>query len=110
MTSRPLTDFEQILLGIIAAAPSSGYALKKHLAASPAGVYQPSSGALYPALQRLEAQGAVSAEWGTSENNRKARFYKLTAKGRKELVSETSRWRRIAMAIGHVLGPEEGGA
>lgn len=63
-------------------------------------------GALYPALQRLEAQGAVIAEWGTSENNRKARFYKLTQIGRKRLVNETSRWRRIAMAIGHVLGPE----
>jgi len=67
-------------------------------------------GALYPALQRLEAQGAISAEWGTSENNRKARFYKLTQKGRKQLVNETSRWRRMATAIGHVLGPEQGRA
>lgn len=65
-------------------------------------------GALYPALQRLEAQAAISAEWGISDNNRKARFYKLTAVGRKQLVKETSRWRRIAMAIGHVLGPEQG--
>jgi PadR family transcriptional regulator PadR len=63
-------------------------------------------GALYPALQRLEAQGAVAAEWGTSENNRKARFYKLTPKGRKLLVAETSRWRRMALAIGNVLGTE----
>ncbi len=67
-------------------------------------------GALYPALQRLEAQGAIAAEWGTSENNRKARFYKLTPAGRKQLVNETSRWRRIATAIGHVLGPEQGEA
>ena len=67
-------------------------------------------GALYPALQRLEAQGALAAEWGTSENNRKARFYKLTQTGRKLLVTETSRWRRIALAIGHVLGSEAGEA
>jgi transcriptional regulator len=61
-------------------------------------------GALYPALQRLETQGAISAEWGTSETNRKARFYLLTQKGRKLLIHETSRWRRMAAAIGHVLG------
>ena len=60
-------------------------------------------GALYPALQRLEAQGAITAEWGVSNNSRKARFYKLTRTGRKLLVSETSRWRRIANAIGYVL-------
>ncbi len=65
-------------------------------------------GALYPALQRLEDQGAITAEWGLSDNNRKARFYKLTQKGRKRLVQETSRWRRIAIAIGNVLGPEQG--
>jgi transcriptional regulator len=63
-------------------------------------------GALYPALQRLEARDWVAADWGVSENNRKARFYRLTAKGRKQLLEETSRWRRMAMAIGRVLGPE----
>ena len=63
-------------------------------------------GALYPALQRLEAQGWIAAEWGTSTNNRKARFYRLTKTGRKQLAAETSRWRRLAAAIGRVLGPE----
>lgn len=63
-------------------------------------------GALYPALQRLETQGAISAAWGTSSNNRKARFYTLTSKGRKLLVRETSRWRRMSTAIGKVLGPQ----
>jgi transcriptional regulator len=65
-------------------------------------------GALYPALQRLEAQGAIAAEWGSSENNRKARFYRLTPKGRKLLAHETSRWQRMALAIANVLGPQEG--
>jgi len=62
-------------------------------------------GSLYPALQRLEERGFISAEWGTSENNRKARFYALTRAGRKEMVREESEWRRIAGAIMRVLGP-----
>jgi transcriptional regulator len=64
-------------------------------------------GSLYPALQRLETGGWISAEWGTSDNNRKARFYTLTKAGRKQLVSETHQWRRLAAAIGRILGPEE---
>jgi PadR family transcriptional regulator, regulatory protein PadR len=63
-------------------------------------------GTLYPALQRLEAQGWIAAEWGTSSNNRRARFYQLTKAGRKQLVQETGQWRRLAAAIGRVLGPE----
>jgi PadR family transcriptional regulator, regulatory protein PadR len=62
-------------------------------------------GSLYPALQRLEDRGFIDAAWGTSDNNRKARFYTLTRKGRKELVHEESEWRRIASAIMRVLGP-----
>ena len=63
-------------------------------------------GALYPALQRLEAQEWIEAEWGVSDNNRRARFYTLTKSGRKHLAIETSRWRRLSVAIGRVLGPE----
>lgn len=64
-------------------------------------------GSLYPALQRLEARGWISAEWGTSDNNRKARFYTLTGTGRKQLVAETRQWRRLVAAIGRIIGPEE---
>ena len=63
-------------------------------------------GSLYPALQRLETRGLIAAEWGTSDNNRKARFYSLTRAGRKELVAETTQWRRLSAAIGRILGPE----
>src|SRR6476620_11575684 len=63
-------------------------------------------GALYPALQRLETKGWIAAEWGTSSNNRKARFYTLTKAGRKQLVTETTKWRRLSSAIGRILGPE----
>jgi PadR family transcriptional regulator, regulatory protein PadR len=62
-------------------------------------------GSLYPALQRLEDRGCISAEWGTSDSNRKARFYKLTRAGRRELLQEEGEWRRIAAAIMRVLGP-----
>ncbi|HYL68024.1 MAG TPA: PadR family transcriptional regulator [Candidatus Limnocylindria bacterium] len=64
-------------------------------------------GALYPALQRLEERGWISAKWGVSSNNRKARFYSLTAAGRKQLGKETTKWKRLAAAITLILGPEE---
>src|ERR1700758_548509 len=63
-------------------------------------------GALYPALQRLEERGWISAKWGTSSNNRKARFYSLTAAGRKQLGKETNKWKRLAAAIARVLGTQ----
>ena len=64
-------------------------------------------GALYPALQRLEERGWISAKWGVSTNNRKARFYSLTSAGRKQLGKETTKWKRLAAAIGRVLDPAE---
>ena len=60
-------------------------------------------GALYPALQRLESRGWIAAEWGTSSNNRKARFYQLTKAGRKQLAKETAKWKRMVAAIGRIL-------
>src|SRR5215813_11061373 len=60
-------------------------------------------GALYPALQRLEERGWISAKWGTSTNNRKARFYTLTSVGHKQLGRETTKWKRLATAIGRIL-------
>jgi PadR family transcriptional regulator PadR len=64
-------------------------------------------GSLYLALQRLEEKGWVAAKWGVSDNNRKARFYTLTAKGRRQLSDRTAQWRRIAGAMARILGPEE---
>ena len=63
-------------------------------------------GALYPALQRLEEKGWITATWGMSSNNRKARFYALTKSGRSQLVHESTKWRRLAAAMSRVLGPE----
>lgn len=65
-------------------------------------------GSLYPALQRLEERRWIDAEWGTSDTNRKARFYKLTKTGRQQLAGQTEQWRRLAAAIGRILGASEG--
>ena len=64
-------------------------------------------GSLYPALQRLEDKGWIAAEWGTSDNNRRARFYRLTKAGRKQLTAETRQWKRLTSAIGRILGTGE---
>lgn len=66
-------------------------------------------GSLYPALQRLERRGWIRAEWGVSDNNRRARFYRLTESGRAQLVQETDQWRRLAAAMSRVLGLEAPG-
>ena len=65
-------------------------------------------GTIYASLIRLQQRGWIAAEWGTSDNNRKARFYELTKAGRKQLAAETQQWRRLAAAIGRILGPAEG--
>ena len=78
---RPLTDFEQVLLGVIASEPRSGYGLKKMFSSSPASVYQPSPGALYPALRRLEERGLLQAEKQVSSGQRALRLYQLTDAG-----------------------------
>ena len=75
----------------------------------PSGVLEVNQGSLYPALQRLEAAGWLRAEWGVSDNNRRARFYELTAAGRRQLAKETDEWRRLTRAVALVLGPEATG-
>ena len=64
-------------------------------------------GSLYPALQRLESRGWIDAEWGVSDNNRRARFYTITRAGRKQLASGEAQWRRLTLAIERILGPSE---
>ena len=92
---RPLTDFEQVLLGVIADEPRSGYGLKKMFSSSPASVYQPSPGALYPALRRLEERGLLHAERQVSSGRRALRLYQVTEAGRRCTWSGSgSRWSR----------------
>ncbi len=81
-----------------------GYAIAQRLRQLSEDVLQVEEGSLYPALQRLELNGWVEGEWGQSANNRRARFYKLTAEGRKALASETARYRQMTGAIARVMG------
>jgi PadR family transcriptional regulator PadR len=95
-----------LILRTLVFGPEHGQGIARAIQQTSEDVLLVEHGALYPALQRLEAKGWIVAEWGTSDNNRKARFYELTRRGRRELAVQTSRWRRITVAIGRVLGPE----
>ena len=95
-----------LILRTLILGPQHGQGIARAIQEQSANVLIVDHGSLYPALQRLEDRGFVEAEWGTSDNNRKARFYTLTRKGRKELTREESEWRRIAAAIARILGPE----
>ena len=85
--------------------PTHGHAIAKSIERTSQDVLRVDHGSLYPALQRLERQGLIAAEWGTSENNRRARYYRLTAAGRKSLTAETSKWERLTDAIARILNP-----
>jgi PadR family transcriptional regulator PadR len=84
-----------------------GQAISRSIQQQSENVFLVDHGSLYLALQRLEEKDYVKAEWGVSDNNRKARFYTLTAKGRKQLTEKTTQWRRVAKAVGLILGPGE---
>jgi transcriptional regulator len=100
---------DMMILRTLVGGDSHGHTIAKIIERNSEDVLEVEQGSLYPALHRLEDRRWVSSYWGASENNRKAKFYRLTAEGRKQLVRETSRWRQMARAIGLVMG-EEGGA
>jgi len=92
-----------LILRTLAKGSLHGYAIAKRIKATSSDVLQVEDGSLYPALQRMMVKGWLTAEWGTSENNRRARFYKLTKQGQKQLREETVQFRRLAAAITEVL-------
>jgi transcriptional regulator len=100
---------DMMILRTLVGGDAHGHTIAKVIERTSEDVLEVEQGSLYPALHRLEDRKWVSSYWGASENNRKAKFYRLTAEGRKQLVRETSRWRQMTRAIGLVLG-EEGGA
>jgi PadR family transcriptional regulator PadR len=87
----------------IATQPLHGWAIAQRIQLLSKDVLQVNQGSLYPALQRLERQGWITADWGTSETNRRARFYRLTAAGRRRLEQERADWERLSAAISLVL-------
>lgn len=92
-----------LILRVLNGGPMHGFGIAQKIHVLSEDALRVEEGSLYPALYRMEAKGWIKASWGVSENNRKAKFYALTAKGRKQLDTEQNSWTRLAAAIGQVL-------
>jgi transcriptional regulator len=99
----PQGTLDLLILRTLALEPQHGWAIAERLQQISAAVLQVQQGSLYPALHRLERRGSIKARWGASENNRRAKYYELTAAGRKQLEVGTRTWRRLVGAVGQVL-------
>ena len=95
-----------LILKTVAIGPAHGHTIAHLIARGSEDVLCVEHGSLYPALHRLESRGWLAAVWGVSENNRRARFYKLTAKGRRQLTEQQSRWAEVARAINRIVKAE----
>src|SRR5215470_5458606 len=100
----PQGTLDLLILKTVALEPQHGWAISERVQQISRGALQIQQGALYPALHRLERRGWIRARWGTSENNRRAKYYELTASGRRQLAEEESAWQRLAAAVAQVLG------
>jgi PadR family transcriptional regulator PadR len=96
-----------LLLKILALQPLNGFAISQRLRQASGDMLQVSDGSLYPALHKLEQEGWVTAEWRASENNRRAKFYSLTRRGRRELEKEADNWDRLSSAISQIIKLKE---
>ena len=105
----PRTDLmrgtlDLLILRSLTAIPLHGLGIARRIAQMTQGSFDVKPGSLFPALYRLDERGLVTAEWGESDTRRRAKFYRLTKLGRKQLQVEEANWRRIALAMGHALG------
>src|SRR5437879_8223072 len=94
-----------LILRTLSAGPAHGHTIAYAIERRSEDVLQVEHGSLYPALHRLEDRGWIASFWGTSENNRKARYYRMTSEGRQQLVEQTGRWERLVQAVNRVLRP-----
>jgi len=94
-----------LILRTLVAGPSHGHAIAKHILRTSEEAFRVETGSLYPALHRLEAKGWVTASWEQSDKNKRAKYYRLTALGKKELVAEQSKWEAFTRAMGLLLNP-----
>ena len=92
-----------LILKTLALGPTHGWDIAQRIQQISEDVLRLNQGSLYPALHRLEDQGWIKSEWGASENNRRAKFYKLTATGRRQLAEETETWERLSLAVARIL-------
>lgn len=99
----PQGTLDLIILRTVALEPQHGWAISERIQQVSDKVLQVHQGSLYPALHRLERRGWIKSRWGTSENNRRAKYYELTAKGRKQLEAEKSTWEKLTTAVAQIL-------
>ena len=99
----PQGTLDLLILKTLALGPQHGWAISERIQQISSDVLQVQQGSLYPALHRLERRGFIKAQWGTSENNRHARFYELTRKGRAQLEEAAVAWRKLSLAVGQIL-------
>ena len=95
---------DMLVLKIVALEPAHGYGIAQRIQQISREVLQVQQGSLYPALHRLEEQSWITSKWKTSENNRRARYYELTKRGRMQLVAERENWLRLSVAVGRIVG------
>ncbi|HUN83552.1 MAG TPA: PadR family transcriptional regulator [Terracidiphilus sp.] len=95
-----------LILKVVALGPVHGYGISQRIRQISDDVLQVQQGSLYPALHRLEKRGWIAADWGESDNGRQARFYRLSAKGRRQLAAEEETWNRLSKAVGLILQTE----
>jgi PadR family transcriptional regulator PadR len=96
---------DMLVLHSVLFAPAHGHTIAHAIEQTSDEVLQVEHGSLYPALHRLEDRGLIASFWGTSENNRKAKYYRITPAGKKHLANERSRWNELVLAVAQVLGP-----
>ena len=101
----PQGTLDLLILKAVSLGPMHGWAISERIRDVSKATLQIPQGSLYPALHRLEDRGWIASFWGTSENNRRARYYRLTPAGRKQLAAHTERWRQLVHAIGRILKP-----
>jgi PadR family transcriptional regulator, regulatory protein PadR len=99
----PQGTLDLLILRTLAVGPQHGWAISERVQQVSSDVLRIQQGSLYPALHRLERRGWIEATWGTSDNNRRAKYYELTRTGRKRLDVETEAWRRLTVAVGQIL-------
>lgn len=98
---------DMLILQALRFGPQHGYRIGQSIRTGSGEVLQIETGSLYPALHRLEKRGWIKSEWGVSQNNQRAKYYRLTPAGKKQLISERSRWNQMIAAIGGLLNPAE---
>jgi PadR family transcriptional regulator PadR len=99
----PQGTLDLLILKTVALEPQHGWAISERVQQLSSDALQVKQGSLYPALHRLERRGWIKAHWNTTDNNRRAKYYELTGKGRKQLEAQSDSWRRLALAVGQIL-------